>query len=191
MLVSGSGKSLPPLPGFSYVTVSKQEPAGHISASASPCLSLGVFIVMSQAFSRLCLKLLPESQIPNVRAYYLLILFTQSYILSAVWLYFFLQFVDYSGLGVIDGLAFAIAWCLDIPTGALADRFGRRWLLIAGCITGVFGGLVMGVADGALILFAGNLLYLCAYSFFSGAQEALVYESLSASKLRFGQTDQA
>ncbi|MGG0277678.1 MFS transporter [Bacillus rhizoplanae] len=66
----------------------------------------------------------------------------------------------------------------ELPTGILADRFGAKLSFLTGSIIKTF--------SISILLFADNLWLFCLYSllngfsvtFFSGADEALIYESL-------------
>ena len=84
--------------------------------------------------------------------------------------------------------AWAIAIvCTDLPAGALADRIGRRPLVIAAAVAMVIEMAVLGVAPagGGTLLFllclANRLLSGVAEGLASGADEALVFDSLAES----------
>jgi MFS family permease len=84
--------------------------------------------------------------------------------------------------------AWAIAIvCTDLPAGALADRIGRRPLVVAAAVAMVFEMAVLGVAPagGGTLLFllclANRLLSGVAEGLASGADEALVFDSLAES----------
>ena len=44
---------------------------------------------------------------------------------GAIWLYFYRLFITDQQVGILDGLAFAIGLLAEVPSGALADKFGR------------------------------------------------------------------
>jgi MFS family permease len=84
--------------------------------------------------------------------------------------------------------AWAIAIvCTDLPAGALADRIGRRPLVVAAAVAMVIEMAVLGVAPagGGTLLFllclANRLLSGVAEGLASGADEALVFDSLAES----------
>ncbi len=53
---------------------------------------------------------------------------------GAIWLYFYRIFITDQQLGVLDGLAFAIGLLAEVPTGALADKFGQDKILRLGLV---------------------------------------------------------
>jgi MFS family permease len=85
--------------------------------------------------------------------------------------------------------AWAIAIvCTDLPAGALADRIGRRPLVVAAAVAMVIEMAILCVAParGGTLLFllclANRLLSGVAEGLASGADEALVFDSLAESK---------
>lgn len=52
-------------------------------------------------------------------------LLTNLWFLGAVWLYFYRLYISDAQVGILDSVAFAIGLIAEVPSGVLADRFGR------------------------------------------------------------------
>src|SRR5690606_35644213 len=66
----------------------------------------------------------------------------------------------------------------EIPTGALSDMIGKRRTLIVACAINAIGWTVMGMGDTMETLIFGFFLTSTGWAFFSGAAEAMAYDSL-------------
>src|SRR5690242_19728514 len=57
---------------------------------------------------------------------------------GTVWLYFYRLYITDQQVGLLDGVAFAIGLLAEVPSGALADKFGRDNMVRLGlmCIGG-------------------------------------------------------
>ena len=70
---------------------------------------------------------------------------------------------------------------LELPSGALSDRFDRRWLLVAAPCAKALTFICWGMAQGDVWLYGlGFLFWSLGQALLSGTAEALVYERLDA-----------
>lgn len=69
---------------------------------------------------------------------------------------------------------------VHVPTGMLADRFGRRWSLVVGSIIQAAGLATMWLGTSPAMIAASSLAIGLGDAFRGGADEALLYESLKA-----------
>jgi MFS family permease len=106
-------------------------------------------------------------------------LFTNLWFLSAVWLYFYRIYITDQQVGFLDGMAFAIGLLAEIPSGALADKFGRDRLVRLGQILTGGGLLVQAFGSSFIPFFVGQTIMMIGVSFVSGADEALFFEKLN------------
>jgi len=84
-------------------------------------------------------------------------------------------------LQAVFGLTVAL---LDIPTGYFSDRFGRKLsIALGGAFTGL-GYIVLLLSDGYWGLFLHEIILGIALSFVSGADIAILYDSLPISTVR-------
>lgn len=90
--------------------------------------------------------------------------------------------MTYGQLGVVDALAFAFGMFMEIPTGAVADMVGKRWTMFLAMLSNGIGFVVMGMSNSLEGLLGGFLLAQIGWAFYSGASEAMVYDSLKADK---------
>ncbi len=75
----------------------------------------------------------------------------------------------------------ATAVLLEVPSGALSDRFDRRWLLFIAPLAKIFTFVCWGIADGSFWLYGlGFLFWSIGSALYSGTGEALLYERLDA-----------
>lgn len=106
---------------------------------------------------------------------------TGMWFISAIWLYLYRLFITDQQVGVLDGLAFAIGVLAEVPSGALADKFGRNKIVRIG-LTAVAAGLLIQAFSSYFFYFVvGQSVLMIGLSLISGADEALFFE-----KLRFG-----
>ncbi len=88
-----------------------------------------------------------------------------------------------NGLSEADILVILMCWSGavligEIPTGVFADRFGARKSFITGALLKLVSIGVLLLADSLLMFMLFSLLNGLSVTFFSGADEALIYESL-------------
>lgn len=101
------------------------------------------------------------------------------------WPIWVIYLTDYRGFSLtqvsgLEGLFWLVIVLSEVPTGAVADRYGRKLSLILG---GAFWGgsvLVFGVASSYLVVLLSYVAWGFGLTFTSGADAALRFESLKA-----------
>lgn len=81
--------------------------------------------------------------------------------------------LTFFSLGVLVG---------EIPTGVFADRFGAKQSFLVGSVMAIISYSLLYIAFDPWVFFLSSFLTGFAATFFSGADEALIYESLKQSK---------
>jgi MFS family permease len=94
-------------------------------------------------------------------------------------------FTEWGGLKMsqvfqLNAWFMACGFLLEGPTGAVADRFGRRVSIGLGGVVAAAGALVYASAPHWTRFVAGEFLMAAAYALQSGADEALAFDSLDA-----------
>jgi len=128
-------------------------------------------IIMSQAIT--------DKQRRLSRKYLVFKFLTNLWFISAIWLYFYRIFITDQQVGILDGLAFAIGLIAEVPSGALADRFGRGRMVKLGQALAGSGLLIQAFGSSFLPFFVGQSIMLIGFSLVSGADEALFFENIN------------
>ncbi len=81
---------------------------------------------------------------------------------------------------ILDALFWGTAVLAEVPTGAVADRYGRKTSLALGAGCTAIAVLVFGLATSYWILLLSYFAWALGIAFFSGAEHALIFESLKA-----------
>jgi MFS family permease len=78
--------------------------------------------------------------------------------------------------------AWFMAWnfAMEIPTGAIADYVGRKWSLVLGSVVASSACVFYVSAPRLEVFLVGEIVFALGYALVSGADEALLYESLAA-----------
>jgi MFS family permease len=106
------------------------------------------------------------------------------------------MFADWAGYGLERGILVAqvlqswFALCvflLEVPTGVVADRFGRKHSLMLGKLILVPATLIYGAIPDIGVFALGEFLFACGMALTSGADKALLYDWMKA----LGKEDQA
>ncbi len=110
------------------------------------------------------------------------------------WFNFFSDFRLYAGIAIlyfakvtgsyalatsIFSITFIASALAEIPTGIYSDKIGRRKTIIVGSLLGTTAVLFYAIGGSYLILFLGAILDGVSRSFFSGNNEAMLYDSLA------------
>lgn len=106
-------------------------------------------------------------------------LMSNLFFIGAVWLFFYRIFITDQQVGILDGMAFAIGLIAEVPSGALADKIGRRKIVMLGLV--LFGGgfLIQGFGSSFAPFFVGQAVLMIGASLISGADEALFFGELN------------
>lgn len=99
---------------------------------------------------------------------------------SAVLIPFFTQWGNISLFQVqlLQSWFMLCIFVLEVPTGAIADFFGRKTSLILGCLLWIIGALVYGSIPNFYIFLLGEFILAFGTALISGADSALLYDSL-------------
>jgi MFS family permease len=101
---------------------------------------------------------------------------------AAVLVPFFTQWGGLTLTEIMTLNAWFMAWtfALEIPTGAVADYFGRKWSLVLGSAVTATASLVYVSTPRYEVFLAAEVIFALGYTLVSGADEALLYDTLVA-----------
>ena len=113
------------------------------------------------------------------------------------WINFFIDFVPYKVVAIIYftkvtgsftlgmsifSVAMLSAAIFQIPTGLFSDKFGRKKTVMAGALAGIFSTLFYAIGYSHFVLVIGSIFAGLARAFYSGNNDALLYETLAESQ---------
>jgi MFS family permease len=124
------------------------------------------------------IKKLPAWNIRNIRIYYALGLLTNLWFIAGNWIFFWIRFMTFGQLGIMDATAFAFGLAMEIPSGAISDLIGKRKTIIWSMGLSLVGTMMMALATDIIHIWVGFFVGQLGWAFYSGAAEALAYDSL-------------
>jgi MFS family permease len=110
--------------------------------------------------------------------YLLYRMFSNMWFFGTVWLYFYRLYITDQQVGLLDGMAFAIGLLAEVPSGALADKFGRDKMMRLGQLLLAGGILIQVLGSSFTPFFLGQAVMMIGFGFISGADDALFFENL-------------
>ena len=118
----------------------------------------------------------------NLRLYYAFRLLREFQLWIPIWIVYLTIERGFSlaEVGAAEGVFLLALTLLEVPTGAVADRWGRRLSLALGSATMGFAILLFALIDSYSMLLASFLIWALAETLMSGADMALLYDSLKA-----------
>jgi MFS family permease len=116
----------------------------------------------------------------NIQKMYLMKLLYNMYFYSAVIVPFYTEWggIKFSRILFLNAWFMFWNFLLEIPTGTVADFLGRKVSLLLGCIVGAAGVLIYASYPHFLVFLFAEVILSLSYTLISGADEALVYDSL-------------
>ena len=120
----------------------------------------------------------------NVRLF-LLYRATTRAILFAPYIQFFMQVsrgMSAAQYGLLQGIYYFVVVLAEMPSGVFADRFGRKSALVVGAVFGAAATVVFTQSYTFLSFAVGEVLFALATAIISGADSALLYDSLAADR---------
>jgi len=124
----------------------------------------------------------PKAEVKNVRLFYIINAGLSFWLVEAIWYFYWSRFANFSVIGIIFASLTLIWILLEIPTGAIADMFGRKKATVIGCASLFIGSIVLAGAQSYWYLIIGGLIQNVGRAFISGSLEALVYDTLKKNK---------
>ena len=117
----------------------------------------------------------------TIGRFYLFVALVQFLLWLPIWVIFFQgRGLSLTQIGVLDAVGWIFMALSEIPTGALADRYGRK-------VSFIFGALLVAASMFAIltdvfspIFLIGWMLWGVAHTFFGGADSAFLYDTLKA-----------
>lgn len=115
----------------------------------------------------------------NISVSYLYNFFMTMDITSAIWiLYLSFKGMTLVEIGILESIYHITGLLFELPTGALADLYGRKFCVVLGRAVSVISCILM-IISNSFIGYAFSFILSCAsMNLHSGAAEALVYDSL-------------
>jgi MFS family permease len=118
----------------------------------------------------------------NITIAYTLSFLWKCWFWLGIWVFYYLRFTDYAGIGFLEAVMITTATIGEIPTGAIADILGKKIAVTLAFFLGAVGNILMAFAPNYWVLVASIMTMTIGGAFYSGSLEALVYDTLKQSK---------
>ncbi|MCF2871906.1 MFS transporter [Octadecabacter sp. G9-8] len=99
---------------------------------------------------------------------------------QAVWFLYFQDILSGAQAILLYAVYDVATTVLEVPSGYMSDRLGRKKTLIASAIAGFVAAVLLVVGDTFLVFALANICLGASMAFASGTDEAMLYESLAA-----------
>ncbi|MDW8800576.1 MFS transporter [Clostridium sp. A1-XYC3] len=115
----------------------------------------------------------------NIIKNYIFIFLSRLDLTQGIWMiYFATKGMDLTKLGILEGIFHLVSFSMEVPTGVIADLWGRRVSRILGRLLAMISMLLL-IFSNDFYMFALSFTILAiSYNLESGAGDALLYDSL-------------
>ena len=120
--------------------------------------------------------------IRNIWIAYFLAFCKNAWFWLGVWVFYYLLYTNYAGIGLIETALVVTFILTEIPTGAIADLLGKKNSLMISFILGTIGSFMMAYAPDFIVLTISVIVLAIGGTLYSGTLEALIYDSLKQDK---------
>ena len=116
----------------------------------------------------------------NIPVFYVFNFAAGFFIWLPIWILYLLETrgLSLTQVALMEGVFWITVIITEVPTGAIADRFGRRISLALGGFGFTIASIVFALADTFAILLVSYLLMATALTLFTGSGPALVFDTL-------------
>lgn len=114
----------------------------------------------------------------NIIVFYALTIAKNAIFVEGNWFFFWLRVMTHQQMGWVDATAFSFGLMMEIPTGAISDMIGKRKTLLLAMLSCAVGYGIMASSQNTAGLVVGFLISLVGGAFYSGADEAMAYDTL-------------
>jgi MFS family permease len=118
----------------------------------------------------------------NILVGYAISFLNNSWFWIGIWVLYYLKFTNYAGIGVLESVMIVTMTFMEIPTGAVADIFGKKLTIFMAMALSGLGSFIMGFAPNFNILVLSIVSMTVGGALYSGTMEALIYDSLKQIK---------
>jgi len=119
-----------------------------------------------------------RSEIRNIKIAYLIAALRTAWFFLGVWVFYYLLFTNYAGIGLIESILIITMTTMEIPTGALADLLGKKKTLTIAFLLQSAGIFSMALAPNFTVLAFSVFIASLGGTLYSGTMEALVFDTL-------------
>jgi len=114
----------------------------------------------------------------NISLSYFLAAMKHSWFFLGIWVFYYLQFTDYAGIGLLETVMIGTTTLGEIPTGAIADLFGKKKTLILSFFLETVGAFIIASAQNFNHMVISLFIMCVGGAMYSGTLDALVFDSL-------------
>lgn len=115
----------------------------------------------------------------NIFKNYIFTLFNNLQLQQGIWMiYLGAKGMSLVELGMLEGLFHITSFIMEVPTGAVADIYGRKASRVLGRVCAIIGLVLLLIAENFYMFALSFIVQAISYNLESGAGEALVYDSL-------------
>ncbi|MBT3465339.1 MFS transporter [archaeon] len=120
----------------------------------------------------------------NITKLYLTKFFLSLHFIGAVLIPFFMEWgrLTYMQTMLLQSIFVISVTLFEVPTGAVADHYGRRISISIGIIVNILGIIAYTIKPDFFIFVIAEILWALAYALVSGADHALLYDTLKEEK---------
>ncbi len=116
---------------------------------------------------------------PNIFIYFSITLFNNFWFITSNWVNYWLKLMTIKDIGVIDALAFGIGLLIEVPSGVISDKLGRKTSLILSNFLQFLGSFIITVSVNRYEIALGFIVFQIGTALFTGTLEAFGYEESS------------
>jgi MFS family permease len=85
---------------------------------------------------------------------------------------------DAASVGAMAAAYAAVVPLLEVPSGILADRWSRSWIMILGCVALVISSLIGGLSQNVIMYVIAAMVLGVYFAFSSGTVDSIVYDTV-------------
>lgn len=124
-------------------------------------------------------------KVNNLKIYYALTFINNLWFITSSWLVFWLKFMSFKQVGIIDSASFMTGILLEFPSGVISDKIGRKQTLIISQAFLFLGSLLILLASSLYDIAAGFIIFQIGVSFYSGTIESFGFETSFQNKINY------